>query len=158
MGRNKGNFEQEILEFYTSSFASFVTRVWFKIRTAQNAKCFAAVQTQPRRLNIYKSDKTFYNTLWFCIIKSLKSLQNVLKLPKITPEVPKSMNLGHIFFLGLAKQIIFIVPFPSPNLGKPSIRRMAFRSPFFVSKVKKTYQWSQLGKINPKKLSEYGFN
>ena len=110
MGRNKGNFEQEILEFYTSSFASFVTRVWFKIRTAQNAKCFAAVQTQPRRLNIYKSDKTFYNTLWFCIIKSLKSLQNVLKLPKITPEVPKSMHLGHIFLLRLAKTVFHHYP------------------------------------------------
>ena len=73
-----------------------------------------------------------------------------------TPEVPKSMNLGHIFLLGLAKQIFFTVPFPSPNLGKPSIRRMAFRSPFFVSKVKKKYQWSQLGKIDPKDYWDKG--
>ena len=116
MGRNRGNFEQEILEFYTSSFASFVTRVWFKIRTAQNAKCFAAVQTQPRRLNIYKSDKTFYNTLRFCILKSLKSLQNVLKSHKITPEVPKCMHFGHIFLLGPAKTAFLHYP---PSLPKP---------------------------------------
>ena len=42
---------------------------------------------------------TCTNTLWFCI---LKSLQNVLKSPQITQEVPKSVHLGHIFLLGLA--------------------------------------------------------
>ena len=52
---------------------------------AQNAE-----RLEPyRRVHVYKSDQTFYNTLWFCI---LKSLQNVLKSPQITPEVPKSMH------------------------------------------------------------------
>ena len=31
--------------------------------------------------NVYKSGKTFYKALWVCIIKSLKSLQNVPKSP-----------------------------------------------------------------------------
>jgi len=54
------------------------------------------------RLRIWQN---VYNTLWFCILKSLKSLQNVLKSHQITPEVPKSMHLGHIFLLGLAKTV-----------------------------------------------------
>ena len=59
----------------------------------QNAK-----RVEPcRRVHVYKSDKTFYNTLWFC---TLKSLQNVPKSLQITPEVPKSMHLGHIFLNG----------------------------------------------------------
>ena len=56
---------------------------------------------QPLRHNwgvktIKNLKKTFYSTLWFCI---LKSLQNVPKLPQITPEVPKIMNLGRTYFL-----------------------------------------------------------
>ena len=68
--------------------------------------------------------------------KITKSLQNVPKSPQITPEVPKSMHFWHIFLLGLAKKFFFTVPTPSQNWGKPPIQ-MAFRSPFFVSKVKK---------------------
>ena len=60
-----------------------------------------------------------YNTLWFCILKSLKSLQNIPKATQITPEVPKSMHLGHIFLLGLAKQCFSTVPLPPPTWGKP---------------------------------------
>ena len=66
-----------------------------------------------RRVNVYESDKAFYNRLWFCI---LKSLQNVLKSPQITPEVPKSMHLGHIFLLGNAKTVFLHCP---PHLPKP---------------------------------------
>ena len=36
--------------------------------------------------------------------------QNVPKSPKISPEVPKSVHLGHIFLLGLAKTVFFNVP------------------------------------------------
>ena len=50
---------------------------------------------------------TCNNTLWFCI---LKSLQHVLKSPQITPEVPKSVHLGHIFLLGLAKTVFLHCP------------------------------------------------
>ena len=72
----------------------------------QNAK-----RVEPcRRVHLYEYDKTFYNTLWFCILKSLKSLQNVLKSPQITPEVPKSVHLGHIFLLGLAKTVFLHCP------------------------------------------------
>ena len=46
-------------------------------------------------------------TLWFCI---LKSLQNVLKSPQITQEVPKSVHLGHIFLLGLVKKVFLHCP------------------------------------------------
>ena len=36
------------------------------------------------------------------------------------------------------------------EINPPPIFQMASRSPFFVSKViKKTYQWSQLGEIDP---------
>ena len=34
----------------------------------------------------------------------------VLKSPQITPEVPKSMHLGHIFLLGLAKTVFLHCP------------------------------------------------
>ena len=50
------------------------------------------------------------------------------------------------------------VPTPTPSWGSPPVLQKAFRSPIFVSKVKKTYQWSQLGKIDPKRLSENGVN
>ena len=103
----------------------------------QNAK-----RVEPcRRVHLYEYDKTFYNTLWFCILKSLKSLHNVLKSSQITPEVPKSMHLGHIFLLGLAKQFFFTVPLSSPTKGTPAlpILQMAFRLLLFVSKVKKKH-------------------
>ena len=48
-----------------------------------------------------------------------------------------------------------------PSFPKPRehILQMALRSPFFsVSRVKKTYQCSQLGMIDLKRLSEYGVN
>ena len=47
----------------------------------------------------------FNYTLWFCILKSLKSLQNVPKSPKITPGAPKIMNLRRILFTGPRKTI-----------------------------------------------------
>ena len=49
---------------------------------------------------------------------------------------------------------------PPPQAeGAPPILQKAFWLPIFVSKVKKkTYQWSQLGKIDPKRLSENGVN
>ena len=72
-----------------------------------------------RWVHIYEADKTFYNTLPFCILKSLKSLQNVLKSPQITPEVPKSIFLGHIFSLGLAKTVFLHCPLPLPRPGEP---------------------------------------
>ena len=50
------------------------------------------------------------------------------------------------------------VPTPTPSWGSPPVLQKAFRLPIFVSKVKKTYQWSQLGKIDPKRLSENGVN
>ena len=78
-------------------------QVWCaRIRDAQNAK-----RVEPyRQVHVYESDKTFYNTLWFCILKSLKSIKNVPKSPQITPDVPKSMHLGHIFLLG--RQTMFL--------------------------------------------------
>ena len=81
-----------------------------KMQSVKGSTRFAKRFAQPRRLNIYESDKTFYSTLWFCILKSLKSLQNVLKSPQITPEVPKSVHLGHIFLLGLAKTVFLRCP------------------------------------------------
>ena len=82
-----------------------------------------------------------------------KITKTALKRPQITPEVPKSMHLGQISLLGLAKQFFFYVP-PPPQ-AKETHPYFTFRSPFFVSQVKKkTFQWSQLGKINPKTLSE----
>ena len=40
----------------------------------------------------------------------LKPPQSVLKSPQITPEVPKSVHLGHIFLLGLAKTVFLHCP------------------------------------------------
>ena len=75
--------------------------------------------------------------------------------PQITP-VPKIMPFVHIFFTRLASpNNFFHSPTPRPNWGKPPILQMAFQSLLFVSKVKKTYQWSQLGKVDPKRLPEY---
>ena len=44
------------------------------------------VKTKLVRSNSY-FDNTFNHALWFCILKLLKSLQNVPKSPQITPEV-----------------------------------------------------------------------
>jgi len=60
------------------------------------------------------------------------------------------MHLGHIFLLDIAKTVFFAAPLPPKNRGNPFVLQMAFQSLLFVSKVKKTYQWSQLGKIDPK--------
>ena len=92
--------------------------------------------------------KTFYNTLWFCI---LKSLHNVLKSPQITPEVPKSLHLGHIFLLGLAKTVFLYCPPPLPKPREaPHTSNGLSVAAFRFKSEKKTYQWSQLGKIDPK--------
>ena len=69
------------------------------------------------------------------------SLQNVSKSLQIT--------WGIFSLVGLAKQVFFTVPPSSPNRGNHPILQMAFRSLLFVSKVKKTYQRTQLGKIDP---------
>ena len=71
------------------------------------------------------------NTLWFCI---LKSLQNVLKSPQITPEVPKSVHLGHIFLLGLAKTVFLHCPVLHVSTRVEKNRRCA--------SLVQTYNWS----------------
>ena len=55
------------------------------------------------------------------------------------------MHLGHIVFSGPWQKNL-LCPTPLPNRGKPPILQMAPQSPFFVSEVKKLYQWSKLGK------------
>ena len=73
---------------------------------------------------MYEFDKTFFNyTLWFCI---LKSLQNVPKSPQFTPEVPKIMYLGIIFFTW-PRQTIFIES-PPQILGKFLIQFLVLES------------------------------
>ena len=47
-------------------------------------------------------------------------------------------------------------PVGLPKPREPPILQMVFRSLIFVSKVKKTYQWSQLGKIDPKDYRNKG--
>ena len=113
-------------------------QVWCaRIRDAQDAKRVERY----RQVHVYKSDKTFYNTLWFCLLNSLKSLQNILKSPQITPKVPKKLHLGHIFLLGLAKTVFFTVPLPSPNWGNPPYFKWPFGRCFSLQKWrKKTYQ------------------
>ena len=55
------------------------------------------------------------------------------------------------------KQFFFTVPLPSTNQGNHPTLQMAFPTLVFVSTVKKkTYQWSQLGKIDPKDYQNNG--
>ena len=60
------------------------------------------------------------------------------------------MHLGHIFLLGLAKQFFFTVPPPLPKPKEPRHTSNGFSVAAFRFKSKKRYQWSQLGKIDPK--------
>ena len=75
--------------------------------------------------------------------------QNVLKSPQITPEAPKSMHLGHIFWLGLAKTV-FLHCLPHQTVGAPPYFKWPFGRCFSFQKWNITYQWSQIGKIDPK--------
>ena len=61
-----------------------------------------------------------------------KTSQNHLRSHQ---KFSRSCN-GTYFFWGLAKQLFFTVPLPSPNRGKPPILQMALQSPFFFFKVK----------------------
>ena len=48
---------------------------------------------------------------------------------------------------------------PPPQAeGAPPYFKRPFGRQFLFQKWKKTYQWSQLGKIDPKRLSENGVN
>ena len=75
------------------------------------------------------------------------------KRPQITTDVPKSMHLGHIFLLGLAKTVFLHCP---PSLPKP--REPPYTSnglsvaAFHLKKEKR----SQLGKIDPKDYRNRG--
>ena len=50
------------------------------------------------------------------------------------------------------------VPTPNPSWGSPPYFKRPFGRQFLFQKWKKTYQWSQLGKIDPKRLTENGVN
>ena len=62
----------------------------------------------------------------------------------------------------IAKNIIkckrWNVPTPNPSWGSPPYFKRPFGRQFLFQKWKKTYQWSQLGKIDPKRLTENGVN
>ena len=74
-----------------------------------------------KRLGIWQK---FYNTLLFCI---LKSLQNVHKSLQSHPKFPKSCIWDIFSLLGIAKQFFFRVNLPSPNRRKPPILQKALR-------------------------------
>ena len=58
--------------------------------------------------------------------------------------------------LGLAKQFFFTVALPSPNQGKTPYPHGPTVAVFRFKSEKKTYQWSQLGKIDPKDYRNKG--
>ena len=99
----------------------------WKIPNVYSSKRFTAVQTQMIRWNVYECDKTFNYTLWFCIPKSLKSLQNV---PPITPDHTRSF-----LFWASPNNFSSLSHSPPQTEGAP-ILQMALRSQFFSSKVK----------------------
>ena len=79
------------------------------------------------------------------------------KCPQIPPEVPKSMHLGHIFLLSLAKTAFLHCPPPLPKLREPphtsnglSVAAYRFKS------EQKTYEWPLLGKIDQKDYRNKG--
>ena len=75
-----------------------------------------------------------------CFAKRVEPYRrDVLKSPQITPEVHRSMRLGHIFLLGLAKTVFLHCPQPlsKPKELPPPILQMGFRSLLSVIKVKK---------------------
>ena len=69
---------------------------------------------------------------WHTVILHSKITKITPKCPQINPEIPKSMHLGHIFLLGLAKQFFFTVPLPSPNRGNPPYFKWPFGRCFGV--------------------------
>ena len=148
--REKKHFQVKDEKVYLFQFVYFL-----RISTSdpQNAK-----RVEPcRRVHLYEYDKTFYYTLWFCILKSLELLHNVLKSSQITPEVPKSLHLGHIVLLGLAKTVFLYCPPPLPKpVEAPHTSNGLSVAAFRFKSEKKTYQWSQLGKIDPKDYRNKG--
>ena len=55
-----------------------------------------------------------------CFAKRVEPYRrDVLKSPQITPEVHRSMRLGHIFLLGLAKTVFLHCPPPIPKPREP---------------------------------------
>ena len=60
------------------------------------------------------------------VILHSKITKTALKRRQITPEVPKSMHLGEISLLGLAKHFFFYVPPPSPSRGSSLRGRCQF--------------------------------
>ena len=69
------------------------------------------------------------------------------------PKVPKSMHLGQIFLYWTSpKQFFFTVPPPlhKPREPRPPTSNSLLVAAFCFKSEKKTYQWSQLGKIDPK--------
>ena len=124
------------------------------MQNVYGSKRFTPVETQLIRLNVYEFDKTYNYTLQFCIQKSLKSLQIVFKSSQITPEVPKIMH----FFTGPHQTIFLHCPPPLPKLRETLHTSNGATVTGFGFKREKNYQCSQLGKIDPKNLSEYGVN
>ena len=81
------------------------------------------------------------------------------KRPKITPDHTKSSQ-KHAFgtyFLNRPRQTIFI-HCPTPSEGNSLYFKWPFGRRFRFKSEKKTYQWTQLGNIDPKILSKYGVN
>ena len=110
---------------WRSDFQSGSRLVMWKMQNvwAQN------VQHNWSVLNVSEFDKTFNYTLWFCILKSQKSLQNI---PQITPDhIRSSQNLAlGTYFLHCPP------PLPKPR-GNPPYFKRPYNRRFSLQKWKK---------------------
>ena len=115
---------------------------------------------------LYWASPNNFSLLWQCLFPLSLSLCLLRAWAIVGCEVgcffllTSHSKIGQILrlinLISCGTQCFFTVPLPSPNRENPPRLQMAFRSLFFVSKVKKAYQWSQLGKIDPKSYQKKG--
>ena len=109
-----------------------------KMQKVQGFTRFAKLVELYGRLHFYESDKTFYYTLWFCILKSLTHSKTSSNHPRSHQKFPRAC-IWDIFAYC-----------PPPYFKWPFGRCLLFQ------KWKKTYQWSWLGNIDPKDYRNKG--
>ena len=115
--RNQLDSPESLIKISRNTFAFYLqAKRWFKPDIWGNLKTI---------LSYYA---TYYSTS-NCNVRP--------KSPQITPEVPKVMHVGHIFFTGPRQPNFLHCPTQLPKARQPPILQIALRSLFLFKKWKK---------------------
>ena len=91
-----------------------------------------------------------------CVINKITNNNENMYAPK---SIHGTWDMGHISLLGFAKTVFLRCPPPLPKPREPPHTSNGLSiAAFLFNSKKKTYQWSQLGMIDPKRQSKYGAN